>query len=225
MTRRKDSMKRSIKMLAAGAAAAALVVAPSAVSADEHEDPSIAEIAVGNDDFSTLVTAVSAAGLVDLLSDCEAGPFTVFAPTNDAFAALPAELLEAALADTDLLTAVLTYHVVEGTVLAADVVELSSATTVQGEDIAVDGTVLNGTVNIVATDIEACNGVVHVIDAVLLPPSLTEEAPEEEAPVEEAPAEELPATGVNNLTAGLAAAALLAGGVALIGVSRRRSIV
>jgi len=218
-------MKRSIKMLAAGAAAAALVVAPSAVSADEHEDPSIAEIAVGNEDFSTLVTAVSAAGLVDLLSDCEAGPFTVFAPTNDAFAALPAELLEAALADTELLTAVLTYHVVEGTVLAADVVELSSATTVQGEDIAVDGTVLNGTVNIVATDIEACNGVVHVIDAVLLPPSLTEEAPEEGAPEEETPVDELPATGVNNLTAGLAAAALLAGGVALIGVSRRRSIV
>ena len=222
-------MKRSIKMLAAGAAAAALVVAPSAVSADEHE-PSIAEIAVGDENFSTLVTAVSAAGLVDLLSDCEAGPFTVFAPTNDAFAAVPPELLEAALADTELLTAVLTYHVVPGTVLAADVVGLSSATTVQGEDIAVDGTVLNGTVNIVATDIEACNGVVHVIDGVLLPPSLTEEAPEEEAPeeeapVEEAPAEELPATGVNNLTAGLAAAALLAGGFALIGASRRRSVV
>ena len=222
-------MKRSIKMLAAGAAAAALVVAPSAVSADEHE-PSIAEIAVGDENFSTLVTAATAAGLVDLLSDCEAGPFTVFAPTNDAFGALPAELLEAALADTDLLTTVLTYHVVPGTVLAADVVGLSSATTVQGEDIAVDGTVLNGTVNIVATDIEACNGVVHVIDGVLLPPSLTEEAPEEEAPeeeapVEEAPAEELPATGVNNLTAGLAAAALLAGGFALIGASRRRSVV
>lgn len=217
-------MKRSIKMLAAGAAAAALVVAPSAVSADEHE-PSIAEIAVGDENFSTLVTAVSAAGLVDLLSDCEAGPFTVFAPTNDAFAAVPPELLEAALADTELLTAVLTYHVVPGTVLAADVVGLSSATTVQGEDIAVDGTVLNGTVNIVATDIEACNGVVHVIDGVLLPPSLTEEAPEEEAPAEEAPAEELPATGVNNLTAGLAAAALLAGGFALIGASRRRSVV
>jgi transforming growth factor-beta-induced protein len=216
-------MKRSIKLLAAGAAAAALVVAPSAVSAQE-EEPSIAEIAIGNDDFSTLVTAVQAAGLVDLLSDCSQ-EFTVFAPTNDAFAALPPELLEAALADTELLTAVLTYHVVPGTVLAADVVGLSSATTVQGEDIAVDGTVLNGSVNIVATDIEACNGVVHVIDAVLLPPSLTADAPADEAPAEEAPSEELPATGVNNLTAGLAAAALLAGGLALIGASRRRSVV
>jgi transforming growth factor-beta-induced protein len=210
-------MKNSFKLLAAGAAAAALMVAPSAVSAQD-EEPSIAEIAVGADDFDTLVAAADAAGLVGLLSDCSAGPFTVFAPTDAAFGALPQDVLDAALADPDgLLTTVLTYHVVPGTVLAADVVGLSSATTVQGEDIAVNGTVLNGSVNIVTTDLVACNGVVHVIDAVLLPPSLTADAP-----VEEAPSEELPATGVNNLTAGLAAAALLAGGLALIGVSRRR---
>ncbi len=92
----------------------------------------------------------------------------------------------------------------------------------QGEDIAIDGTVLNGSVNIVTTDLIACNAVVHLIDSVLLPPSLTAEAPAAEAPAEEAPSEELPATGVNSLTAGLAAAALLAGGLALIGVSRRR---
>jgi transforming growth factor-beta-induced protein len=215
-------MKKSFKLLAAGAAAAALMVAPSAVSAQD-EEPSIAEIAVGAGDFETLVAAADAAGLVGLLSDCEAGPFTVFAPTDAAFAALPQDVLDAALADPDgLLTTVLTYHVVPGTVLAEDVVGLSSATTVQGEDIAVDGTVLNGSVNIVTTDLVACNGVVHVIDAVLLPPSLTAEAPAEEAPAEEAPSEDLPATGVNNLTAGLAAAALLAGGLALIGVSRRR---
>jgi transforming growth factor-beta-induced protein len=210
-------MKNSFKLLAAGAAAAALMVAPSAVSAQD-EEPSIAEIAVGADDFDTLVAAADAAGLVGLLSDCSAGPFTVFAPTDAAFGALPQDVLDAALADPDgLLTTVLTYHVVPGTVLAADVVGLSSATTVQGEDIAVNGTVLNGSVNIVTTDLVACNGVVHVIDAVLLPPSLTADAP-----AEEAPSEELPATGVNNLTAGLAAAALLAGGLALIGVSRRR---
>jgi transforming growth factor-beta-induced protein len=210
-------MKNSFKLLAAGAAAAALMVAPSAVSAQD-EEPSIAEIAVGADDFDTLVAAADAAGLVGLLSDCSAGPFTVFAPTDAAFGALPQDVLDAALADPDgLLTTVLTYHVVPGTVLAADVVGLSSATTVQGEDISVNGTVLNGSVNIVTTDLVACNGVVHVIDAVLLPPSLTADAP-----AADAPSEELPATGVNNLTAGLAAAALLAGGLALIGVSRRR---
>lgn len=215
-------MKRTLKFLAAGAAATAVVVAPMAASAQDDE-PSIAEIAIENG-FDTLVTAVTAAGLADALADCSADDLTVFAPTDEAFGALPAELLEAALADTELLTSVLLYHVVPGRVLAADVVGLSSATTAQGEDIAVDGAVLNGSVNIVSTDIEACNGVVHVIDAVLLPPSLAgDDAPEaEEAPAGEAPTADLPATGVNSLTAGVAAAALLLGGVALVGVSRRR---
>lgn len=129
----------------------------------------IVDIAVENDDFSTLVTAVSAAGLVDVLSG--EGPFTVFAPTNDAFAALPEGALDAVLADTDLLTAVLTYHVVAGDVRAADVVELSKAQTVQGEWLAVstDDGVQVDQANVIATDIVAENGVIHVIDAVLLP--------------------------------------------------------
>jgi uncharacterized surface protein with fasciclin (FAS1) repeats len=129
----------------------------------------IVDIAVSNDDFSTLVTAVTAAGLVDVLSG--EGPFTVFAPTNDAFAALPEGALDAVLADVDLLTAVLTYHVVSGDVRAADVVNLSKAQTVQGEWLAVstDDGVMVDQANVVATDIVADNGVIHVIDAVLLP--------------------------------------------------------
>ena len=132
--------------------------------------------------FTTLVTAVQAAGLVDTLSGD--GPFTVFAPTDEAFAALPEGTLDGLLADTDALTAVLTYHVVPGKVLAADVVGLSSATSVQGEDIAiaVDGgnVVLNGNATVTATDVEAGNGVVHVIDQVILPPSIAEASAEPE---------------------------------------------
>jgi len=129
----------------------------------------IVDIAVGNEDFSTLVTAVAAAGLVDVLSG--AGPFTVFAPTNAAFAALPAGALDAVLADADLLSAVLTYHVVAGDVRASDVVGLTRAATVSGEFLAikVDGGVMVDQANVIATDIVASNGVIHVIDAVLLP--------------------------------------------------------
>ncbi len=123
--------------------------------------------------FSTLVTAVEAAGLVDTLSG--EGPFTVFAPTDEAFAALPEGTLDALLADTEALSDVLTYHVVAGDVKAADVVELDSATTVQGEPIAItveDGVVtLNGSATVTTTDVEASNGTIHVIDAVLTPPA------------------------------------------------------
>jgi uncharacterized surface protein with fasciclin (FAS1) repeats len=100
----------------------------------------------------------------------------VFAPTDDAFAALPEGTVEALLADpTGELTRILTYHVVEGAVMAETVVTLDSATTLLGEDVTIEvvngGVVLNGTVNVTATDIEASNGVIHVIDAVLLPPA------------------------------------------------------
>jgi uncharacterized surface protein with fasciclin (FAS1) repeats len=130
----------------------------------------IVEIAAANPNFSTLVTAVTEAGLVETLSG--EGPFTVFAPTNEAFAKLPAGTLESLLADKAALTKVLTYHVVPGKVMAADVVGLTSATTVQGQDVtvAVEGeSVMINNSTVVATDIEASNGVIHVIDTVLLP--------------------------------------------------------
>jgi len=146
-----------------------LICLVSALALSFASAQTIVDIAVGNDDFSTLVTAVSAAGLVDVLSG--EGPFTVFAPTNDAFAALPEGALEAVLADPALLTAVLTYHVVAGDVRSGDVVTLSKARTVQGEWLAVstaDGVSVDQA-NAVAVDIVAENGVIHVIDSVLLP--------------------------------------------------------
>ncbi|MGF1582218.1 MAG: fasciclin domain-containing protein [Gemmataceae bacterium] len=138
---------------------------------------SIAGLAVGTKSLSTLVVAVKKAGLVKVLA--KKGPFTVFAPTNDAFKKIPAEKLKAILKNKKLLTKILTYHVVPGTVTAKQVVKLSEATTVQGEKISIevkDGkVVLNGNSTVVATDIEARNGVVHVIDTVILPPSLTKD--------------------------------------------------
>ena len=129
----------------------------------------IVDVAAADERFSTLVTAVTAAGLVETLSG--EGPFTVFAPTNDAFAALPAGALDAVLADPELLTAVLTYHVVAGAVRAADVATLTKARTVQGEHLSIgtEGGVTVDGANVVITDIEASTGVIHVVDAVLLP--------------------------------------------------------
>jgi uncharacterized surface protein with fasciclin (FAS1) repeats len=131
----------------------------------------IVDIAVGDGRFTTLVTAVTEAGLVDTLKG--EGPFTVFAPTDDAFAALPEGLVAALLNDVPALTDILLYHVVAGKVMAADVVKLTEAPTVLGENVAIavqDGAVvLNGTTKVVITDIVASNGVIHVIDAVLLP--------------------------------------------------------
>ncbi|NCO19585.1 MAG: fasciclin domain-containing protein, partial [Gammaproteobacteria bacterium] len=116
------------------------------------------------------VAAVQAAGLVETLKGD--GPFTVFAPTDEAFAAIPAADLEALIADKDALTRVLTYHVVAGKVMAADVVGLTSATTVEGSDIEIRVNA-NGVridrANVIATDIMTSNGVIHVIDAVILP--------------------------------------------------------
>ena len=129
----------------------------------------IVDTAVSAGQFTTLVTAVQAAGLVDTLKG--PGPFTVFAPTDDAFAKLPDGTVEGLLNDIPQLTAVLTYHVVPGRVMAADVVGLSSATTVQGQDLSIDTAdgVKVGGANVVQTDIEADNGVIHVIDSVVLP--------------------------------------------------------
>jgi uncharacterized surface protein with fasciclin (FAS1) repeats len=133
----------------------------------------IVEIAVGNESFSTLVTALTAADLVGALQG--EGPFTVFAPTDDAFAAVPADVLAALLADVDALTQVLTYHVVPGRVLSSDVVGINSAETLNGASvsISVDGAAVRvDDANIIATDIQGTNGVIHVIDQVILPADL-----------------------------------------------------
>lgn len=131
----------------------------------------IVDTAVAAGSFKTLVTAVQAAGLVDTLKG--AGPFTVFAPTDEAFAKLPAGTLDAVLADKAKLTAILTYHVVSGKVLAKDVVGLNgkSAKTVQGGELAINTTngFKIGTATVTKTDIECSNGVIHVIDSVLIP--------------------------------------------------------
>ena len=129
----------------------------------------IVETAVAAGSFKTLVAAVQAAGLVETLSG--PGPLTVFAPTDDAFAQLPAGTVEALLADKPKLTAILTYHVVAGKVMAADVVKLTSATTVQGQDVKIDATdgVKINDAKVVKTDIICSNGVIHVIDKVILP--------------------------------------------------------
>jgi len=132
----------------------------------------IVDTAIGAGNFQTLVKAVQAADLAATLKS--AGPFTVFAPTDQAFAAVPKEKLEALLKDKDALAAVLTYHVVPGKVLAADVVKMSSAKTVQGQSInivAKDGKVAINGANVVKADIVCGNGVIHVIDAVILPPA------------------------------------------------------
>jgi transforming growth factor-beta-induced protein len=141
---------------------------------DAMMEKTIVDIAVEDGRFTTLVAAVTAAELVETLSG--EGPFTVFAPTDDAFAALPEGTVESLLLpeNKQALIDILLYHVVSGKVMAADVVGLTSAPTVLGKDITItvtDGNVyLNDTIQVIITDIEASNGVIHVIDAVLLPP-------------------------------------------------------
>ncbi|MEM8590133.1 MAG: fasciclin domain-containing protein [Pseudomonadota bacterium] len=162
---------KSLKLVRATAIALPLALMPLAAQADD-----IVDTAVGAGTFTTLVAAVQAAGLEETLRGD--GPFTVFAPTDDAFAALPAGTVESLLEpdNQDQLVAVLTYHVVPGEVMAADAagatVELA---TVEGSNVTVDGTgdavTVNGA-NVVAADVAADNGVIHVIDAVILPPDM-----------------------------------------------------
>lgn len=148
-------------------------VIDSVILPPAKSDPNIVEVAVSNPDFSTLVAAVKAAGLVETLAGT--GPFTVFAPTNAAFSKLPAETLSNLLKpeNKEQLTSILKYHVVSGKVMANQVVELKAAKTVQGQSvsIAVEGgkVFLNGQTQVVKTDVAAGNGVIHVIDTVLLP--------------------------------------------------------
>ena len=145
----------------------------AAASAPATAAKDIVDTAVADGRFKTLVAAVQAAGLVDTLKG--AGPFTVFAPTDDAFAKLPAGTLDTLLKpeNKQKLVDILTYHVVSGKVMAADVVKLTSAKTVEGKDVKVqvkDGKVYINDAQVIITDIVTSNGVIHVIDTVLMPP-------------------------------------------------------
>ena len=148
-------------------------VAEDTVAEEVVADGDIVAVASGNPDFSTLVAALSAAGLVETLQG--EGPFTVFAPTDAAFAALPEGLLEKLLLPENIavLTAILTYHVVPGKVMSTDVTA-GDVATVEGSTIAITtdmGVMVNGA-NVVAVDVAANNGVIHVIDAVIVPPTV-----------------------------------------------------
>jgi len=146
------------------------IFSATASFADGHSKD-IVDTAVEAGSFGTLVAAVQAAGLVDTLKSD--GPFTVFAPTDEAFAALPEGTVEELLKpeNMDKLTAILTYHVVPGKVMSGDLSNNMMATTVQGGDVTImtDGGVTVNGANVVSADVEASNGVIHVIDAVILP--------------------------------------------------------
>jgi uncharacterized surface protein with fasciclin (FAS1) repeats len=175
-----------MKKLRLGAMTAVALVAALTLSACSSDSDSssestmeqesvgtIVDVAVGAGNFSTLVAAVTAADLVETLSGT--GPFTVFAPTDDAFAALPAGVLDALLLPENkaVLAKILTYHVVSGTVMAADVTD-GDVATVEGQNITLStasGVTVNGA-NVISADVAASNGVIHAIDAVILPPDV-----------------------------------------------------
>jgi uncharacterized surface protein with fasciclin (FAS1) repeats len=162
-------MKKVIASVAFATIFAVVLATVAPAAADQHEKD-IVDTAIAAGSFNTLVKAVQAAGLVETLKG--EGPFTVFAPTDDAFAKLPEGTLESLLQDKDKLAAILTYHVVAGKVMAADVVNLKSAKSVQGQEISIKangGSVMVDNANVIKTDIETSNGVIHVIDSVILP--------------------------------------------------------
>lgn len=159
------------------AAAAESVPAESAPAEEEATAGTIVDVASSTDGFATLVAAVTAAELAETLSG--EGPFTVFAPTDDAFAALPAGVLDALLLpeNKDALTKILTYHVVPGAVMAADVTD-GEVATVEGQNVTLstaDGVTVNGA-KVIQADVKASNGVIHAIDAVILPPDVDVDA-------------------------------------------------
>ncbi len=246
-------MSGGVRKLVAAAVIVAMAsgVAGAATAAAQDPDaPSIAEVATADGRFTTLVTALELAGLAEMFSTCDGGEYTVLAPTDDAFTStLEALGLEATdlAADTELLTSVLTYHVIEGAVASDAVVGLdgSSATTVNGEDISisVDGDTISigsgnpTAANVVVADVQACNGIVHAIDSVLIPPTVaaslgvaqeeptdeepTDEEPTDEEPTDEEPTDELATTGAASDVLAVVAAALLAAGVLVVATSRR----
>jgi uncharacterized surface protein with fasciclin (FAS1) repeats len=154
------------------AAALVVVLASGPDVRAEEADKDIVETAKAAGSFNTLLTAATEAGLVDTLKGD--GPFTVFAPTDEAFAKVPEETLNALLRDRAKLKEVLLYHVVQGKVMAADAVKLDSAKTVQGQPIMIKaqgGKVMINNAQVTPADIKASNGVIHVINSVLLPPA------------------------------------------------------
>lgn len=210
------------KFLAAGAVAlAALSLTTGTASAADPTAPSITDIAAGNADFETLVAGVTAAGYAELFDNCaeDAPLYTVFAPTDAAFEALPEGTLTTLLAEPGLVTLknILQYHVLTTEVDAAAAKDAAgtSVTALNGDMIAVsvvdDGVVLNGTVNVVVADLQACNGIIHVIDAVLMPPT-------------EDDGGDMPGTG-SNLTMTIIALGLLAMGSVIVLGARRRATV
>ena len=152
------------------AAAAVALVSIGAQATGSAPSKDIVDTAVEAGSFKTLAAALQAADLISTLKS--EGPFTVFAPTDAAFAKIPKADLDALLSDKRALTEVLTYHVVSGKVMAADVVKLTQAKTVEGSPVkikVVDGKVMINNANVSATDIAATNGVIHVIDTVIMP--------------------------------------------------------
>ncbi len=164
------NLKSKIASLMVVGAMAVGITVFSVGAADHHEKKDIVDTAVAAGSFKTLAAALQAAGLVETLKG--KGPFTVFAPTDEAFAKLPAGTVEALLKDKEKLTQILLYHVVAGNVMAKDVVKLKSAKTVQGSSVKINvsgGKVMVDNANVIKTDIATSNGVIHVIDSVILP--------------------------------------------------------
>ena len=157
-------MKKTLGILA-------LSLAAFAGTALQAQDKDIVDTAIAAGNFTTLVAAVKAAGLVDTLKG--AGPFTVLAPTDDAFAKLPAGTVDALLKDPAKLKDILLYHVISGKEMAADVTKMKSAKTVEGKNVRIKvegGSVMINNAKVLKTDIVCSNGVIHVIDTVLMPP-------------------------------------------------------
>ena len=157
--------RRTVLSLAAATALTSTMAFAEAHSMD------IVDTAAAAGSFTTLLAAAEAAGLVETLKG--EGPFTVFAPTDEAFAALPAGTVEGLLADPEALAAILTYHVIAGSVMSTDLTEGMTAATVNGANVTITlegGPKINGA-NIIQADVAASNGVIHIIDAVILPPA------------------------------------------------------
>ncbi len=164
------NLKKKIASLLLVGVVALGVTTLSASATGQHEQKYIVDTAVAAGSFKTLAAALEAAGLIETLKG--KGPFTMFAPTDAAFAKLPAGTVEALLKDKEKLTKILLYHVVAGNVMANDVVKLKTAKTVQGSSVKIvvkDGKVMVDNANVVKTDIATSNGVIHVIDSVILP--------------------------------------------------------